>query len=174
MYRNAIHPVIALPETVNYISWSYVPIWVLLALHQFRAEDPAIVRSRARHRRLAMKRFGYARDPLCLAACACYAGNRWLIPAVMKGVFPARLFLGYAALIPAALPLDALAATTVRDYARMTSRRIGGKSRYTWWSWSIAAEVVAPHLFTRATGDPWDVAAYAGGALLSGIFWRLA
>ena len=39
--------------------------------------------------------------------------------------------------------------------------------------WSVAAELVAPHLFTRATGDPWDVAAYAGGALISGLIWQI-
>ena len=39
--------------------------------------------------------------------------------------------------------------------------------------WSVAAEVIAPHLFSRATGDPWDVAAYASGALVAGLIWRL-
>jgi len=37
--------------------------------------------------------------------------------------------------------------------------------------WSVASEVIAPHFFTHATADPWDVAAYAGGALLSGLVW---
>ena len=118
-----------------------------------------------------MKRFGYARDPLCLAACACYAGNRWLIPAVLKGVF----FRGYFAdtlLIPAALPL-----------MLWLQRRMGLRPDdrppqwreilFHWAVWSIAAEAVAPHFFARATGDVWDVAAYASGALVSGLLWHL-
>jgi hypothetical protein len=40
--------------------------------------------------------------------------------------------------------------------------------------WSVAAEVVAPHFFAPATGDVWDVAAYAGGALVSGLIWQFA
>lgn len=41
-----------------------------------------------------------------------------------------------------------------------------------WAVWSVAAEVVVPHFFARATGDVWDVAAYAGGALVSGLIWQ--
>ena len=119
-----------------------------------------------------MKRFGYARDPLCLSACACYAGNRWLIPAALKGIF----LHGYFAdtlLIPAALPL-----------MLWLQRRLGLRTddEPPHWSeiamhvvvWSIAAEVVAPHFFTRATGDPWDAVAYASGGVLSGLIWQWA
>lgn len=119
-----------------------------------------------------MKRFGYARDPLCLAACVCYAGNRWLVPAILKGVF-LRGYFSDTLLIPAALP-----------FMLWLQRKFGlrtGDSRPHWseiWThvivWSVAAEVVAPHFFSRATGDIWDVAAYAGGALLSGLFWQFA
>ena len=38
--------------------------------------------------------------------------------------------------------------------------------------WSVATEVIAPHFFVHATGDPWDVVAYASGALIAGLLWH--
>lgn len=119
-----------------------------------------------------MKRFGYARDPLCLTACACYAGNRWLMPAMLKGVF-LRGYFSDTLLIPAALPL-------VLWVQRKLSLRPDDTPPH--WGeialhaivWSVAAEVIAPHVFSRATGDVWDVVAYAGGAVLSGLIWQRA
>jgi hypothetical protein len=118
-----------------------------------------------------MKRFGYARDPVCVVACAGYATNRWLLPAALRGAFM-RNYFSDLLLIPAALPL-----------VLWLHRRIGLRPADTkpQWSeiflhvavWSVAAEVIAPHLFARATGDPWDVAAYTGGAIVSGLIWRL-
>jgi membrane-associated PAP2 superfamily phosphatase len=119
-----------------------------------------------------MKRFGYARDPLCLAACACYVGNRWLVPFALKGLF----LQGYFAdclLIPAALPL--LLWLQRRTGLRRDDRPPKWNEIFLHLAvWSVAAEIIAPHLFSRATGDPWDVAAYAGGALLSGVLWQLS
>lgn len=119
-----------------------------------------------------MKRFGYARDPVCLAACAGYAVNRWLVPAVAKGFF-LRYYFSDTLFIPAALPL-----------MLWLHRRLGLRpdDRRPQWSeiglnlvvWSIAAELVAPLFFRHATGDPWDVVAYAGGALVSGLVWQFA
>lgn len=40
--------------------------------------------------------------------------------------------------------------------------------------WSIAAEVVGPHLFSHATGDIWDVVAYTAGAVVAMAFWSVA
>ena len=118
-----------------------------------------------------MNKFRYACDPLCLAACACYAANRWLVPLALKGIF-LRGYFADTLLIPAALPL------MLWLQRRLGLRRVD--SRPQWREillhlvvWSVAAELVAPHLFTRATGDPWDVAAYAGGALVSGLLWQL-
>lgn len=118
-----------------------------------------------------MKQFRYALDPICLAACAGYGVNRWLVPAALKGVF----LKGYFAdtlLIPAALPL------LLWLQRRLRLRPTDDRPQWTeivmhWAVWSVACEVVAPHLSTRATGDPWDVAAYAGGALVSGVLWHL-
>lgn len=119
-----------------------------------------------------MSRFRYARDPLCLAACACYAVNRWLLPLTLKGTF-LRNYFADTLLIPAALPL-----------MLWLQHRLGIRpypTRPGWAEislhlvvWSIAAELVAPHLFTHATGDPWDVAAYAAGAIVSGLVWQHA
>ena len=119
-----------------------------------------------------MKRFGYARDPLCLAACASYGVNRWLIPIAFKGVF-LRGYFSDVLLIPAALPL-------MLWLHRRTGLRRDDQPPH--WGeialhvvvWSIAAEAVAPHFFSRATGDPWDVVAYACGGVASGLLWNWA
>lgn len=119
-----------------------------------------------------MSRFRYAGDPLCLAACAAYAANRWLVPWALKGFF-LRNYFADTLLIPAALPL------MLWLHRRLGLRPADTSPR---WSeillhtavWSVAAELIAPHLFARATGDPWDVAAYTGGALLSGLIWQFA
>jgi len=117
-----------------------------------------------------MKKFGYARDPLCLAACACYAVNRWLLPPAWKGAF-LREHFDDMLLIPAALPL-VLWLQRRTGLRRTDAPPDWGEIILHLCVWSVAAEVVGPRLFTHATGDPWDVAAYAGGALLAGIFWQ--
>lgn len=119
-----------------------------------------------------MKPFLYARDPLCLLACAGYALNRWLVPHAWKGWF-LRGHFNDLLLIPAALPL-----------LLWLQRRCGLRPadvRPQWSEillhlavWSITAELIAPRLFAGATGDAWDIAAYTGGAILSGLLWRQA
>jgi len=117
-----------------------------------------------------MKRFGYVRDPVCLVACTCYAANRWLIPIALKGIF-LRGYFSDVLLIPAALP-------PVLRLHRWLGLRAGdapprwGEIALHVAVWSVAAELVAPHFFHRATGDPWDVVAYAGGAIVSGLLWH--
>ena len=118
-----------------------------------------------------MKHFGYARDPVCVVACACYGVNRWLLPAAFRGAFM-RNYFSDVLLIPAALPL------VLWLQRRLGLRPADAKPQ---WSeiglhlvvWSVAAELIAPHFFSRAAGDPWDVAAYAVGAFVSGLIWRL-
>jgi hypothetical protein len=117
-------------------------------------------------------RFRYARDPLCAAACLGYAANRWLVPMAVKGIF-LRGYFADTLLIPAALPL-----------LLWLQQKLGlrpAEARPTWDEiflhvtiWSVAAELIAPHFFARSHGDPWDVAAYAGGALVAGLIWQLA
>ena len=118
-----------------------------------------------------MKRFGYARDPVCVVACTCYAANRWLLPAALRGAFM-RNYFSDVLLIPAALPL------VLWLHRECGLRPADAKPQ---WSeiglhlvaWSVAAELLAPHVFARATGDPLDVAAYTGGAIVSGLIWWL-
>ena len=119
-----------------------------------------------------MRRFAYARDPLCLLACAGYALNRWALRPMgwasgpfMRGHFNDLL------LIPAALPL------VLWGQRRLGLRTVDTPP--TWPEialhlvvWSVAAEAIAPHLWRHATGDWLDVAAYAVGALAAGSWWQ--
>ena len=119
-----------------------------------------------------MNRFRYARDPLCTAACACYAVNRWLLPLTLKGLF-LRNYFSDTLLIPAALPL------VLWIHQKLGLRPASARPAWTEIAlhvavWSGAAERGAPHGGSRATGDPWDVVAYAGGALVSGLIWQAA
>ncbi|MFT3783826.1 MAG: hypothetical protein QM790_17590 [Nibricoccus sp.] len=116
-----------------------------------------------------MKRWRYALDPLCVAACAAYAINRWLVPPSVKGPF-FRNHFNDLLLIPAALPL------VLWLYRQLKLRAHDDWPR---WSeivshvviWSVAAEWVGPHLFSRATGDLRDVFAYAAGGVMAGVAW---
>lgn len=117
-----------------------------------------------------MKRFGYARDPICLLACGLYAINRWFVAPRVAMPFLHQQFDDIM-LIPAALPP-----------VLWVQRRLGlrGHDAFPDWTeitwhtaaWSIAAEVLAPLLFPRAVGDVRDVAAYAAGAIAAGAWWR--
>lgn len=118
-----------------------------------------------------MKPFRYGFDPLCLAATLAYAGHRWLLPSALKGIF-LRGYFADILLIPAALPL--LLWLQRRCGLRQHDAR--PDSREIWLHvavWALAAEAVAPLLFGRATGDPWDVAAYAVGAVMAQVVWKL-
>lgn len=119
-----------------------------------------------------MKRFRYALDPLCVGACVFYAVCRWVIRPHWSGLF----WHGYSTdclLIPAALPL-----------LLWVQRQLGLRThdRYPDWReiavtfavWSVAAEGVAPLLFKTAVGDWMDVVAYAGGAIVAGVWWSYA
>lgn len=119
-----------------------------------------------------MKKYGYARDPVCLISCALYAANRWCLPTACKGPFLLNHFDDLL-LIPAALPL-----------VLWLQRRLGLRTADTppaWREvllhlavWSLAAEVVGPHLFAHAQGDVWDVVAYTAGAVVATAVWSVA
>lgn len=118
-----------------------------------------------------MKRFGYWRDPLCLLACGLYVLNRCWLRSRLGGDFLAFHFNDLL-LVPAALPL-----------VLWVQRRLGLRAddaRPRWGEiaihagvWSVACEVVMPHVLARATGDWRDVVAYAAGALGAGAWWQL-
>ncbi|HYD85187.1 MAG TPA: hypothetical protein VEA63_14075 [Opitutus sp.] len=117
-----------------------------------------------------MKRFGYVFDPLCLAACALYALNRFWLHGHVGGAF----FHGYfndLLLIPAALPLALWLQRKLglrADDARPRWREIGLHLA----AWALMAEAVAPHLLAHVTGDWRDLVAYSAGALAAGCWWQ--
>ena len=117
-----------------------------------------------------MSRFRYALDPVCLAACAAYAANRWLVPWEVKGVF-LRDYFNDTLLIPAALPLILWVHQKLK-WRQSETRPTWAEILLHWAVWSVAAELVAPHFFARATGDVRDVVAYAGGAIVAGLIWQ--
>ena len=115
-------------------------------------------------------RFRYWRDPCCLAAGSAYAANRWLVPLAVQATWWRGHFADLL-LIPAGLPLWL-----------WLERRLGwrgddamprwGEIAFLAVTWTVAAELLAPVLFARATPDAWDAAAYAAGALVSGAIWH--
>jgi hypothetical protein len=117
-----------------------------------------------------VKRFGYALDPLCIFACGLYALNRFWLRHHVGGTFLQGQFNDLL-LIPAALPF--LLWLQRRLHLRPDDQRPR-------WSeitlhlvaWSIAAELIAPHLFAHATGDWRDVVAYTTGAIAAGVWWQ--
>ncbi|MDB6065068.1 MAG: Methyltransferase type 12 [Pedosphaera sp.] len=116
-----------------------------------------------------MKRFGYLRDPLFLLCCCCYALNRWWIKPHFHSAFFHNWFNDLL-LIPCALPplllvhdrLGLRARNTPPSALEIAGHLIG---------WSVLFEVIGPHIM-RTTGDPWDVVAYATGALPAWLWWR--
>ena len=105
-----------------------------------------------------------------MLSCAAYAGNRWLVKPVTHSAFFHGTFNDLL-LIPAALPflLWLERKLNLRTYdGPPTALEIGAH----WAIWSVMAEVVGPHFFARAVGDVRDVAAYAAGAIVAGLWWN--
>lgn len=117
-----------------------------------------------------MKRYPYLADPVWLGACALYALNRgW-----WRQVFPTPFLTGQfndLLLVPCALPL-----------LLWLQRRLGlrthdrfpepGEIAFHLVVWSVIAEGIGPWLFPWAVGDVRDVAAYAAGGLVAGLWWH--
>ena len=121
-------------------------------------------------RRIAVKRFGYVLDPLCLTTCGLYALNRFW----WRGHFGGPFLTGYfndLLFIPAALPL-----------VLWLQRRLGVRydDKAPRWGeialhlvvWSVVAEGIMPHVLRHVTGDWRDVVAYSAGALVAGCWWQ--
>lgn len=117
-----------------------------------------------------MRRFRYGADAVCIASCAAYAVNRWAIPGALKGFF-LRGYISDVLFIPAALPLMLWVYKWLGLRVDDASPRWGEILLHL-IVWSVAAEVVAPGIFSRAIGDPWDVVAYAVGAGVAGWIWH--
>lgn len=119
-----------------------------------------------------MNRFGYWRDPLCLLAIAAYALNRWgLAPHVHWSFLHTHgddLFL-----IPAALPL----VLWIQRHLRLRQHDQFPTTLEILFHlvvWSIVCEGIGPRIMPHCVGDPYDVLAYAAGAIGAGLWWHYA
>jgi hypothetical protein len=118
------------------------------------------------------RRFRYLLEPLCIAACVCYAANRWLVKPHVAVSFLHGHFNDIL-LIPCALPL-----------VLWLQRRLGLREHDRFPTlaevtahlavWTLIAEWIGPRWLNRGTGDVWDVAAYALGAAIALTAWRNA
>lgn len=117
-----------------------------------------------------MNSFGYLRDRLFLAACALYALDRWVLKPRFHTAFLHNHFNDLL-LIPCALPLLLLLQRWIglRRHDRMPT---AGEIVLNLAVWSVLFEAIGPRIMPWATGDPWDVAAYALGGLCAGIWWH--
>src|SRR5436309_1157829 len=116
-----------------------------------------------------MRRFRYWADPLCLACCAAYVLNRWLLKAHWHSAFLHGYFNDLL-LIPCALPpvLWLQRQLGVREHDRAPQF---SEIALHLAVWSILFEVVGPHLMAHATGDPLDVVTYVIGGLAALGWW---
>jgi hypothetical protein len=117
-----------------------------------------------------VRRAVLAFDPVCIAACASYAINRWLIEPHVSSVW-IHSWVNDLFLIPAALPL------------LLTLQQVLGLRRHhgppSWAEiiahlagWSLLFEYLGPLLNPHSTGDVWDVVAYSIGAVVAGFCWN--
>ena len=117
-----------------------------------------------------MNQFGYLRDPLFLVATMSYALNRWLL----KPLLPWPFLHGHFAdllLIPAALPvvLGMQRLFGLREHDLAPSWAEMGFHLVVW---SLICEVIGPFWLHHGTADVWDVAAYAIGGVVAGLWWN--
>ncbi len=105
-----------------------------------------------------------------LVACGLYAVNRWVIKPLAPGGFFGWWFNDLL-LMPCALPI--LLWLQRRSGLRRTDAPPSAREIvFVLVLWSVLFEVVAPRFFSRSTGDWRDVAAYAAGALIAGLWWN--
>lgn len=109
-------------------------------------------------------------DPLCLASCAAYALNRWILKPRIHSPFLHDHFNDLL-LMPCALPVLLLMQRWLKLRKHDLPPTAGEIALYL-VVWSILFEVIGPHLMPKAVGDPWDVASYAVGGVLAGLWWH--
>jgi hypothetical protein len=117
-----------------------------------------------------VKCFGFCRDRLFLVACSLYALNRWGISPHVHSPF-LRFHFNDLLLIPCALP-PLLSFQHWVGLRKSDAAPTPKEIIFYLAIWSILFEVIGPHIMRRATGDPWDVAAYAAGALFATYWWN--
>ncbi|MCC7126473.1 MAG: class I SAM-dependent methyltransferase [Acidobacteria bacterium] len=114
----------------------------------------------------AVARYRFLADPLVWVACLAYAlGRAGWVPSAWHGHFTDVW------LLPAALP------PVLWLHERLGWRRPGPPRTREVLAhlagWSLLFEVIGPRFVSGVVGDPWDVAAYALGALVGLAWWRL-
>jgi hypothetical protein len=117
-----------------------------------------------------MRPFLYLRDPLFLLGCAAYALNRCLLKPHFPGGF-LHSYFNDLWLIPCALPPVLL----IQRWLKLRSHDEPPRASEILFQlivWSILFEAIEPHFWSRFTGDPRDVVAYAVGGLLAGLWWQ--
>jgi hypothetical protein len=136
----------------------------------YHTESASRDRLGIRHVGATVKQFRYLRDELFLTAATCYGLNRWLIKPWVTSPFLHGQFNDLL-LIPTGLPV-------VLWIQRKANLRTGDVAP-TWSEitlhllvWSVICEFMGPVWLHRGTADPWDVAAYAAGGVVAGIWWN--
>ena len=127
-----------------------------------------VPQSRSRSDDARKDRLFYLRDIAFVCGCFLYAFNRW-------GLQPQSGFLrnhfADLLLMPCALPV----LMQIQHWIglRQTNQWPGCREIVLYlFLWSALFEWVGPALVEHATGDCWDVAAYAMGAALCSVRWR--
>jgi integral membrane sensor domain MASE1 len=111
-------------------------------------------------------------DPACIAACACYAINRWLIEPHVSASW-IHSWVNDAFLIPAALPL-LLVLQRLLGLRMHDGPPTWGEILIHLVGWSLLFEWIGPMLNRHSTGDVLDVVAYTIGAIAAGCWWNRA
>lgn len=106
-----------------------------------------------------------------LLGCAAFAANRWLVvPRLVGGGF-LRSHFNDLWMVPCVLPpllwLYRRLGLRAHDAPPAVSEIL-----FHLVFWSLFCEWLGPVLVPRSTGDPWDVLAYAVGALFAGLWWQ--
>ena len=127
-------------------------------------------RDRFFHLGFVVKPFRYLRDPLCLAAIALYALNRWVAKPSLSSAFLHNHFNDLL-LIPAALP-GVLWAHRRFGWRTADTPPSGWEIAFHGAVWSVICEGIGPYFFHRGTADLQDVLAYAVGALMAWLWWH--
>jgi hypothetical protein len=117
-----------------------------------------------------LRKFHYLGDGLFQLTLALYALNRWGLKPYLRSPFLHQHFNDLL-LIPCALPPLLLAQRWLRLRLHDELPTPGEIALY-FVVWSIFFEAIGPHLLRRATGDPWDVVAYAAGGIIAGLWWH--
>jgi len=119
-------------------------------------------------------RFRYLRDPLFLVCVAAYGLNRFAVRPLWPEFTFARSYLNDCLCIPFWLPGLLLACRKLRIRCH-DDPPLPGEALGLLIAWSFWFEVLAPVLPPfrgRSIADPWDVVAYAWGAVGAMLFWH--